>query len=523
MKNLCYFVILAIGFSVGGCKCNSEPENSYIIIKFDDDISIPQRIISADSAAYQQYLNLQNAYKNLHNFNDLAFQFQNVESAAYTQKFTTGFAAILSKKFKIFPLFNTALIKQYYNKFSPINLDTANVVNGNCAKPASKSLPPNLQNYFVITTCLLQSDAELFVKKLNLLNLKFSASFETIPSIDDRAIQEKKKPLLTAKDKFFDFRKAMNIDALNFRESINGKNANIVIIENAKEIDFSHFKFSKIQQNFAQRKDNLGFGANPTHATNTFGLIFADTDFPNINTPNIKLATACKGIADKTNLLKMIYYSDYVCDKTPDIYNALLKAIVEATQGDIILFELGSGDFPIEFNPLCHELVLSASNNFGIIVIEPIGNNGKDLDNPKLKILGGAKKPIDFAGILVGATDTTRVQTNNYSATHLTCFAYGDKLLTTHNAPANSYTLFGSTSGASAIIAGLACDMQGYYNQRTGCYLSPQDMKNLFRNTRRTNSNTVTNSKTGKVFQQVIPDALQLKSEVDRIIDRVRP
>jgi hypothetical protein len=517
MKTLCYFIILAIGFSVGGCKCKNEPENAYIIIKFDDNINVPASISPTDSAAYQQYLDLQNDYKSLHHSNDMEFQFQELESSDYSKKFNKNIASILSKKFNIFPLFNRALVKEYYNKFPKVNLDTASVVNGNCAKSTSQSLPPNLQNYFVITTCLLQSETELFVKKLNGLNLNFSASFETVAAIDDREIQKKKKSLVSAKSKFFDFRKAMNINALNFKDSINGKNANIIIIENAQEIDFKHIKFSKIQQKFAQRKDNLGFGANPSHATNTFGLIFSDTDLPNINTPNIKLATLCKGIASKTNLLKMIYYADYVCDKTPDIYNAILKALVVATQGDIILFELSSGDYPIEFNPLCHQLILSASNNFGIIAIEPIGNNGKDLDNPKLKTLGGNKKPTDFAGILVGATDTLRGRTNNYSAKDLTCFAYGENLLTTHNAPANSYTQFGSTSGASAIIAGLACDMQGYYNEKTGCYLSPQDMKNLFRNTKRTNSNTV------KGFQQVIPDALQLKSEVDKLIARSRP
>lgn len=516
MKPIYYFLLVFISFSILGCKkCQNKEqiENSYIIIKFDDNLILPKNLIGEDSLNYAEYIHQQKLYENLQISNDNDFRLQEPEDK-FRELLMTSLNQIFNEQVTIKPLFNRRDISNFYNKLLQPRQDST--IQISCPNTISTSkLPPNLSQFYVVPKCVSEIDARTFVAAINKLGFQLTARFNDFQNpkrkkqMDDNAIQA-----IGRKETFFDFRKAMNIDLLN--QSINGDSSNIVILEYAEEVDFTHQEFKDIQQRFGNRIEKLGTGGDLTHATNTFGLIFANPSQTNGKSLNAKYANACKGIASKTNLKKVINYGNSYCDTVPDIYNALLKAINSTKKGDILLLELVEGGLPLEYNPICHDLIQAATNLLSVVIIEPIGNNGVNLDSVS-NLVGGAVKPATFEAILVGATNENREPIANKSQ-NITCFAYGDKLLTTHNNPKNSYSLFGETSGASAIIAGLACNMQGYCKQSTGCYLSPQEMKNLFRKTKKTNSNSVNGFK-----QHVIPDALQLISEVDSLINHVRP
>ena len=124
---------------------------------------------------------------------------------------------------------------------------------------------------------------------------------------------------------------------------------------------------------------------------------------------------------------------------------------------------------PVDVDPDVHAAILAATNVRGIIVIAAAGNGGTDIADmrtytmcdwyPALATASGA--------ILVAACNMpdgngahTRRPDSNFGD-RAACYAWGDQLVTLDAGnPANLRADFGATSGASALVAGLAALVQ---------------------------------------------------------------
>lgn len=186
-------------------------------------------------------------------------------------------------------------------------------------------------------------------------------------------------------------------------------------------------------------------------------------------------------------------------------------------QGDVILIEVGTYDTaagcyrPVEFTPLIHVAISDAIYGAGLVVVQPAGNGGKNLDKiapagyvPTDSILVGSclkqVEPIEAnegphlkghrpraeglqgdSGAAIGQSEAT-----NYGSM-VDCFAWGEAVVTTIacTGPGDDYGYtdgpdnFGGTSAASAIIAGAAILLQQREREAGTGPLTSGEMKDL--------------------------------------------
>jgi hypothetical protein len=172
------------------------------------------------------------------------------------------------------------------------------------------------------------------------------------------------------------------------------------------------------------------------------------------------------------------------------VANAIAIAANALKFGDVLLVEAqADGDWPIEFLATELTAIQTATSN-GIIVIEPAGNRGVDLD--AWRIPGP-----DSGAIMVGASvgdkpplglvPHERLISSNVGS-RINCFASGIGLISAGygdlfglTGPANlKYTAnFGETSGASAVIAGAALLVQHMRVNACNTRLGPAEMRTL--------------------------------------------
>ncbi|HON35369.1 MAG TPA: hypothetical protein PLY52_03545 [Methanothrix sp.] len=179
-------------------------------------------------------------------------------------------------------------------------------------------------------------------------------------------------------------------------------------------------------------------------------------------------------------------------------------------EGDILLMELetferdaagnpgpNSGK-PLEIDPHI-ALFIRFLTLLGIVVIEPAGNGGHNLDG-HLRPDGTSLNRFlptffDSGAIMVGARHAaTRARTPfSCFGNRVDCHAWGEQIVTTSSIPSpfgpymglnplGGDLGFGGTSGASAIIAGAAVVLQGIARAR-GTPLSPSRMRDLLSDT----------------------------------------
>jgi subtilisin family serine protease len=163
-------------------------------------------------------------------------------------------------------------------------------------------------------------------------------------------------------------------------------------------------------------------------------------------------------------------------------------------KGDILLIEdqgslpdLGITQVPVEVQGPVFLAIRDATNR-GIIVVEPAGNGGMDLDDlagrPDVQGLGYGTR--DSGAILVGASTAgearKRVAASGYG-TRVNCHAWGEGVFTTGDGWEGNdrfcYTLFGGTSAAAAQVAAAAAAVQGAHKHAVNQPLSPMEMRNL--------------------------------------------
>ena len=190
----------------------------------------------------------------------------------------------------------------------------------------------------------------------------------------------------------------------------------------------------------------------------------------------------------------------------PDVYNvadAINLASANLLPGDILLIEQQgwSGDTftPVEIDPAVFDAIATAVAQ-GIVVIEPAGNGGCDLDDPIWDgwfdrsvrdsgaiMVGGGASP--FSGFTArswypfGSCYGERVDVQGWFDAIVTASAADGAprfvdLFFPDMDTRQAYTArFGGTSGAAPMVAATAAAFNGFWTQRTGEPLSPMDLR----------------------------------------------
>ena len=227
--------------------------------------------------------------------------------------------------------------------------------------------------------------------------------------------------------------------------------------------------------------------------------------------------------------------------------------------GDVLLLEVQTGtgdreqvpgDLPIEVMEVEFAAIKQATA-LGIVVIEPAGNGGFNLDNPN----GTPEDPVTFnwttgpfsldragpsphfqnsGAIMVGAFDSwTRTRLNNFGS-RIDCYGPANNVETTGfddgpdgvtpktngTTQRDSYFGFSGTSAAAAVIAGAALALQGIAqaNRIKGAEadvenrFSPKELRDILSNP---NTGTRINDDAGKLIG-VMPDLRQIIEDLRR-------
>jgi hypothetical protein len=166
----------------------------------------------------------------------------------------------------------------------------------------------------------------------------------------------------------------------------------------------------------------------------------------------------------------------------------LMEILTAPKSPHVILLEVGNelangGTGPIETIPCVRQQILAATGQ-GIVVIEPAGNAedhapldiDTEIDNDSGATIVGAVTPLASHKRLASSNFGDRVD----------CYAWGDGIhtaVTDEHGTATTESGFGlgETSGAAAIIAGVALSIQGMLNAAGRPLLSPGEIRAILR------------------------------------------
>ncbi|OFX82275.1 MAG: hypothetical protein A2W99_09465 [Bacteroidetes bacterium GWF2_33_16] len=275
--------------------------------------------------------------------------------------------------------------------------------------------------------------------------------------------------------------------------------------------------------------------ANRAHGTSVIGIVGAKDN-----------GIGCIGIAPNSNMNVISHFGDTVA-------NAILKSLEYLSFGDVLLIEATTSaeysgtpcDVPIEINNLEYEAIRLATA-LGIIVIEPGGNgdgvtscvNFTDFEvggKVILKPSTVADPNPDFkdsGAIIVTAAQSSLCSQAGYETTHakmpwapfgdrIDCYAWGEGIKTLSSdslGATGTYTdepnLFGGTSGAAAIIAGVVLQMQSLAVANQGYRFSPGQIRKILRNS--INGTQLSNHITGSIYETLeiyMPDLQKFTSQ----------
>jgi hypothetical protein len=176
--------------------------------------------------------------------------------------------------------------------------------------------------------------------------------------------------------------------------------------------------------------------------------------------------------------------------------SAIDLAAANLGSGDVLLLEVAEPFFPgrnadilVEFKPEVQGAIRRATLR-GITVIEPAGNGAVSLDI--FPFLAHTRPgSLTFSGAIVVGAGELDLATNTWSRTfssfgsRVDCFAAGSDIRAPSSVATNSYQIhppgFTGTSGASAIIAGVAASLQAMTRASSGATLAPADVRRLVR------------------------------------------
>lgn len=332
------------------------------------------------------------------------------------------------------------------------------------------------------------------------------------------------KPLYDLLDANQDFYSDMNIP-IDDNEDIQGRNIKVSIMEmrrwNIQNTEFfdNYADFSLIYPHDVPLDLYLNNETLSEHGNGALGILKSNRYNTTVN--KIDTIDRCLGITPKAQIQlascdielreDMIVEEDLIATE-----NTLWSAISNSDFGDVVLIEIQNSDYsPLEYQPVIYQLIQYATRR-GVIIIEPAGNYGKKIDNlnsfQSLNSIGDEtaiiwrnyKKFISSLGqsiifsesnfksylrrepsgaILVGAYSKfseapffRRVEQSNWGK-NVEIFAQGQRILTTSK---TQYQSFSSTSGASAIIAGVVASLQSFAKSY-GYYFDSYGFLSFFR------------------------------------------
>ena len=223
------------------------------------------------------------------------------------------------------------------------------------------------------------------------------------------------------------------------------------------------------------------------------------------------LKTRCIGIAPGVTSVGVVAH----CGSLPSAARAIVVATSRLGFGDVLLVEgeIG-GRLPVETNRACFEAIRAATEA-GIVVVEPAGNGGVDLD----RVRGMAR---DSGAILVGAGSSSRRHRRLPFSNHgrrVDCFAWGEMVYTAisdeHGATDEYTEAFHGTSSAAAIVAGVSLCVQGMALAAHGSPYSPHELRDIFKDP----ANGTRSIRPGKDRIGAMPDL----GSISRLVPRVLP
>ena len=172
---------------------------------------------------------------------------------------------------------------------------------------------------------------------------------------------------------------------------------------------------------------------------------------------------------------------------------AIDKAVDIVGLGGVVLLELACRwfagapgtkhpDIPLEFHPPTLTAI-RRNTLFGVTVVEAAGNGGLNLDDlPFAHITTGNSGAIMVGAGVPSQQDPTELRrTFSTFGSRVDCFAPGDFVVAPSSKAAARYQEFNGTSAASAIIAGVAAQIQGMAFAATGEFLHGSDIRRLLR------------------------------------------
>lgn len=222
------------------------------------------------------------------------------------------------------------------------------------------------------------------------------------------------------------------------------------------------------------------------HGTATMGVLFAQNGSYGVT-----------GMA--FGVSEVVLYPEWTSEYGYNRTRAIAQAIGNSQAGDIIVFEMQTYGFegsdsnpkfvPAEYNSLVWDLTKVATDA-GIIVVAAAGNGSQNLDSSDyLDYINRGNS----GAILVGAgTATTSHNRKSFSTygSRVDVQGWGENVYTTGYITLSSlgsdfnqtYTSgFSGTSSATIVVASCVTVLQSYYFDKTGSYLSPDEMNQILK------------------------------------------
>ena len=332
---------------------------------------------------------------------------------------------------------------------------------GNTAKENDGDyIPPDFSTYFSVDVPK-DTNTEAVISQLQ-QNAEVEFAYEELPPVEC-LVNPSDDPAAIFQN--YMFAAPVGIDATSaWDKNITGSGIQIIDIEHGW--DLSH-------EDLPASIPLTGFNNLSAHGTAVLGEICAvDND------------KGIVGIASDSGIQVVSIFKSKFSFSTE---NALKEAIKKCSAGDIILIELQDPSlFPIEIVPGVFQL-MELATKANIIIIEPAGNGGFDLDKYKFFLNGKnifKRTSTDFkdsGSIMVGAASSadphTRMSFSNFGS-RIDCYAWGENVETLGNK--NTYiNNFNGTSSASPIITGAAALLQQHNVETKGNRLTPAEMRNI--------------------------------------------
>ena len=162
--------------------------------------------------------------------------------------------------------------------------------------------------------------------------------------------------------------------------------------------------------------------------------------------------------------------------------NAIAVATKKMKEGDVLLIPMQTQNerLPVEYEKHIFDLIQQATKGKNIIVVEAAGDGQNDLDQLTSVAPWLTRTSSDDSGaIIVSACEpmTNERYPSVSIGRRVDCYAWGSGIMTRTARGRPKY--FGDTSGAAAIIAGVALSVQAMAEASSGKRLLPLDLRDL--------------------------------------------